>query len=157
MNIFYSCVLTCIQILTQTYILKYMHTYIYTCIYTYIHTSIHTYTHTYIHTYIQSSRVRLPPQAVLDNSTIDESLRGKWWRPEELGMYICVCMYVCMCYGPGSSHFFIHCVGLVDYSQSGNSNASSAQSTVDLTSSSGTEGLYNEEVYLPYFIVVSVA
>ena len=34
---------------------------------------------------LQSSRVRLPPQAVQDSSQIDESLRGKWWRPEELG------------------------------------------------------------------------
>eukprot|EP01035_Chromulina_nebulosa_P023550 gene23550-30538_t len=39
-----------------------------------------------IHCYRSSSRIRHPPQAVQDTSNINESLRGKWWRPEELGM-----------------------------------------------------------------------
>ncbi len=39
-----------------------------------------------VHCFRESSRVRHPPQAVLDSSGIDVSLRGKWWRPEELGM-----------------------------------------------------------------------
>lgn len=39
-----------------------------------------------VHCFRESSRVRHPPQAVQDTSGIDESLRGKWWRPEELGI-----------------------------------------------------------------------
>eukprot|EP00595_Chromulina_sp_UTEXLB2642_P002875 CAMPEP_0196763952 /NCGR_PEP_ID=MMETSP1095-20130614/5090_1 /TAXON_ID=96789 ORGANISM="Chromulina nebulosa, Strain UTEXLB2642" /NCGR_SAMPLE_ID=MMETSP1095 /ASSEMBLY_ACC=CAM_ASM_000446 /LENGTH=721 /DNA_ID=CAMNT_0042118303 /DNA_START=526 /DNA_END=2688 /DNA_ORIENTATION=- len=39
-----------------------------------------------IHCYRSSSRIRHPPQAVQDTSNINESIRGKWWRPEELGM-----------------------------------------------------------------------
>jgi tRNA A-37 threonylcarbamoyl transferase component Bud32 len=39
-----------------------------------------------IHCYRSSSRIRHPPQAVQDCSAIDEAVRGKWWRPEELGM-----------------------------------------------------------------------
>ncbi len=39
-----------------------------------------------VHCYRESSRVFHPPQAVQDNTNVDESLRGKWWRPEELGI-----------------------------------------------------------------------
>lgn len=39
-----------------------------------------------VHCYRESSRIFHPPQAVQDTTNIDESLRGKWWRPEELGM-----------------------------------------------------------------------
>ena len=97
----YVCMYSCMYVLLYLSFMRYTNRsyvyYMYTYIHTYIHTYIRlsTYIHTYIHTYIQSSRVRLPPQAVLDSSTIDESLRGKWWRPEELGTYrVCIyCMY----------------------------------------------------------------
>jgi hypothetical protein len=39
-----------------------------------------------IHCYRESSRIFQPPQALQDDTTIDESLRGKWWRPEVLGI-----------------------------------------------------------------------
>ena len=39
-----------------------------------------------VHCYRESSRIRQPPQAVADTTTIDQALRGKWWRPEELGI-----------------------------------------------------------------------
>lgn len=39
-----------------------------------------------VHCYRESSRIRQPPQAVSNTNEIDESLRGKWWRPEELGI-----------------------------------------------------------------------
>lgn len=39
-----------------------------------------------VHCYRESSRIFQPPQAVQDSTNIDESLRGKWWRPEELGI-----------------------------------------------------------------------
>lgn len=39
-----------------------------------------------VHCYRESSRIFQPPQAVVDDTNIDESLRGKWWRPEELGI-----------------------------------------------------------------------
>lgn len=37
-----------------------------------------------VHCYRESSRIFQPPQAVQDETAIDESLRGKWWRPEEV-------------------------------------------------------------------------
>jgi hypothetical protein len=39
-----------------------------------------------VHCYRESSRIFQPPQALQDDTTIDESLRGKWWRPEVLGI-----------------------------------------------------------------------
>lgn len=39
-----------------------------------------------VHCYRESSRIFQPPQAVQDESVIDAALRGKWWRPEELGL-----------------------------------------------------------------------
>ena len=39
-----------------------------------------------VHCYRESSRIFQPPQAVQDSSNIDQALRGKWWRPEELGI-----------------------------------------------------------------------
>ena len=39
-----------------------------------------------VHCYRESSRIRHSPQAVQDSSGIDVSVRGKWWRPEELGI-----------------------------------------------------------------------
>eukprot|EP00981_Chlorochromonas_danica_P009639 scaffold2798_cov160-Ochromonas_danica.AAC.8 len=39
-----------------------------------------------VHCYRESSRIFQPPEAVQDTKNIDESLRGKWWRPEELGI-----------------------------------------------------------------------
>lgn len=39
-----------------------------------------------IHCYRESSRIRQPPQAVQDSSGLDESVKGKWWRPEDLGI-----------------------------------------------------------------------
>lgn len=39
-----------------------------------------------VHCYRESSRIFQPPQAVQDETVIDEALRGKWWRPEELGL-----------------------------------------------------------------------
>lgn len=39
-----------------------------------------------IHCYRESSRIRHPPEAVKDSSNIDANVRGKWWRPEEIGM-----------------------------------------------------------------------
>eukprot|EP01038_Epipyxis_sp_PR26KG_P005248 gene5248-7293_t len=39
-----------------------------------------------VHCYRESSRVRHSPQAVQDDSNIDASIKGKWWRPEELGI-----------------------------------------------------------------------
>jgi hypothetical protein len=39
-----------------------------------------------VHCYRESSRIFQPPQAVQDSSNLDEALKGKWWRPEELGI-----------------------------------------------------------------------
>ena len=39
-----------------------------------------------IHCCGESSRMRHPQQAVRNTEDIDASVRGKWWRPEELGM-----------------------------------------------------------------------
>lgn len=39
-----------------------------------------------VHCYRESSRIFQPPEAVVDTKNIDQSLRGKWWRPEELGI-----------------------------------------------------------------------
>ena len=39
-----------------------------------------------VHCYRESSRIFQPPQAVQDETTVDESVRGKWWRPEALGI-----------------------------------------------------------------------
>jgi serine/threonine protein kinase len=39
-----------------------------------------------VHCYRESSRIFQPPQAVQDETVIDQALRGKWWRPEELGL-----------------------------------------------------------------------
>lgn len=39
-----------------------------------------------VHCFRESSRIRQPPTAVQDSSGHDESVRGKWWRPEELGI-----------------------------------------------------------------------
>eukprot|EP00605_Chrysophyceae_sp_TOSAG23-4_P000510 GSChrysophyteH1.ASY1.ANO1.572.1 assembled CDS len=38
------------------------------------------------HCYRESSRIRHPPSAVKNDSHISASLRGKWWRPEELNL-----------------------------------------------------------------------
>jgi serine/threonine protein kinase len=39
-----------------------------------------------VHCYRESSRIRQPPQALQDDTNINESLKGKWWRPDELGL-----------------------------------------------------------------------
>ena len=39
-----------------------------------------------IHCYRESSRIRQPPDVVRDDAQIDENLKGKWWRPDELGI-----------------------------------------------------------------------
>lgn len=39
-----------------------------------------------IQCYRNSSRIRHPPQALQDTSNINESIIGKWWRPEDLGI-----------------------------------------------------------------------
>jgi hypothetical protein len=39
-----------------------------------------------VHCYRESSRIRQPPDVVKDESHVDENLRGKWWRPEDLGI-----------------------------------------------------------------------
>lgn len=39
-----------------------------------------------VHCYRESSRIRQPPDVVKDESHVDETLRGKWWRPEDLGI-----------------------------------------------------------------------
>lgn len=38
-----------------------------------------------LHCYRESSRIRQPPEALKDDTNIDESLKGKWWRPDEIG------------------------------------------------------------------------
>ena len=38
-----------------------------------------------LHCYRESSRIRQPPELLQDDSNIDESLKGKWWRPDEIG------------------------------------------------------------------------
>ncbi|KAJ1439754.1 hypothetical protein B484DRAFT_167621 [Ochromonadaceae sp. CCMP2298] len=37
-----------------------------------------------VHCYRESSRIRQPPQVVVDARGVKESIRGKWWRPEDL-------------------------------------------------------------------------
>lgn len=39
-----------------------------------------------IHCFRESSRIRQPPQAVQDSSGLNAAVKGKWWRPEELGI-----------------------------------------------------------------------
>jgi hypothetical protein len=39
-----------------------------------------------VHCFRESSRIRHPPEAVQDDTGIDAGVRGKWWRPEELGL-----------------------------------------------------------------------
>lgn len=39
-----------------------------------------------VHCCRESSRIRHPPEAVRDQRGIDAGVRGRWWRPEELGM-----------------------------------------------------------------------
>jgi hypothetical protein len=39
-----------------------------------------------VHCYRESSRVRQPPQVVTNTQGIKESVKGKWWRPEDLGI-----------------------------------------------------------------------
>ena len=39
-----------------------------------------------VHCYRESSRVRQPPQVVANTKGIKESVKGKWWRPEDLGI-----------------------------------------------------------------------
>eukprot|EP00606_Chrysophyceae_sp_TOSAG23-5_P000695 GSChrysophyteH2.ASY1.ANO1.392.1 assembled CDS len=39
-----------------------------------------------LHCYRESSRIRHPPSAVKNTANVDESVRGKWWRPEELNL-----------------------------------------------------------------------
>lgn len=68
-----------------------------------------------VHCYRESSRIFQPPQAVQDETAVDESLRGKWWRPEALG--------------------------IIDYSTAGGSSAKSgsARDSVNIPS------LYNDQ------------
>lgn len=39
-----------------------------------------------VHCYRESSRVRQPPQVVTNTEGIKDSVKGKWWRPEDLGI-----------------------------------------------------------------------
>jgi len=39
-----------------------------------------------LHCYRESSRIRHPPESVKNSSGLDSSVRGKWWRPEELNL-----------------------------------------------------------------------
>lgn len=39
-----------------------------------------------LHCYRESSRIRQPPEVVKDASHIGADVRGKWWRPEDLGI-----------------------------------------------------------------------
>mmetsp|Transcript_24624 Transcript_24624/g.45883 ORF Transcript_24624/g.45883 Transcript_24624/m.45883 type:complete len:1104 (+) Transcript_24624:65-3376(+) len=39
-----------------------------------------------VHCYRESSRIRQPPEALQDDTHIDDSLKGKWWRPDEIGL-----------------------------------------------------------------------
>eukprot|EP00604_Paraphysomonas_vestita_P001451 CAMPEP_0174823390 /NCGR_PEP_ID=MMETSP1107-20130205/24003_1 /TAXON_ID=36770 /ORGANISM="Paraphysomonas vestita, Strain GFlagA" /LENGTH=246 /DNA_ID=CAMNT_0016045697 /DNA_START=712 /DNA_END=1449 /DNA_ORIENTATION=+ len=39
-----------------------------------------------VHCYRESSRIRQPPDVVKDESHVEEGVRGKWWRPEDLGI-----------------------------------------------------------------------
>lgn len=39
-----------------------------------------------VHCYRESSRIRQPPQVVTNTQGLKESVRGKWWRPEDLGI-----------------------------------------------------------------------
>jgi hypothetical protein len=39
-----------------------------------------------VHCYRESSRIRHPPESVKDDTTLDASLKGKWWRLEDLGI-----------------------------------------------------------------------
>ena len=39
-----------------------------------------------VHCYRESSRIRQPPQVVANTLGIKESVKGKWWRPEDLGI-----------------------------------------------------------------------
>jgi hypothetical protein len=39
-----------------------------------------------VHCYRESSRIRQPPEVVKDETHVDEAVRGKWWRLEDLGM-----------------------------------------------------------------------
>lgn len=87
-----------------------------------------------VHCYRESSRIRQPPQVVTNTLGIKESVKGKWWRPEDLG--------------------------IVDYSQQSLANSSSvmdalignnnnaavgAKSTNRLQSVGGPTSLYNDQ------------
>lgn len=39
-----------------------------------------------VHCYRESSRIRHPPESVKDNTNLNASLKGKWWRLEDLGI-----------------------------------------------------------------------
>jgi hypothetical protein len=73
-----------------------------------------------VHCYRESSRIFQPPQAVQDESTVNENLRGKWWRPEALG--------------------------IVDYSTMTSSSSSSMANKTNTTSSASSTATPNSKL-----------
>jgi hypothetical protein len=41
-----------------------------------------------VHCYRESTRIWQPPENITNNSQLEESLRGKWWRPENVAVFV---------------------------------------------------------------------